>query len=287
MKKKFFFVTITCIAICSVQLFGKPFVKGKLVGQLGNQMFIVAATYALALENNAEPLFPDFQFPPKNDRTNLIGNYENIFFRLNRGPMKKATSIYKEPFYHYSTIKYKDGMEIQGYFQSEKYFKKHKMAILDLFKPSDKIVNYLKKYKNIIDHPKTVSIHFRSYLKEDPTGSLHPTLKMEYFERAIKLFPKDSLFVVFSNDINKCKRDFAHLDKNIQFIENEMHVHDFYLMSMCKNHIISNSSFSWWAAYLNKNPNKIVIAPSIWVGPKYSMLNTKDLIPNEWKILKI
>ena len=103
----------------------------------------------------------------------------------------------------------------------------------------------------------------------------------EYFQKAISLFSQDALFVVFSNDINWCKTNLQGLAKNLIFIENEPYYHDFYLMSLCKHQIISNSSFSWWAAYLNRNPDKIVIAPINWFT-KASGFHSKDLFPDEW-----
>lgn len=287
MKKIPLIITSLCLFLLPVQLFGKSYVSGKIMGQLGNQMFIIAATYGVALDNNAEPLFPDFRNPTRPAYENLALNYKMIFNRLNISPIGRKTYVYNEPFFHYSPIKFRNNMKLFGYFQSEKYFKKHKETIIDLFSPSSEILSYLEKYQDIIENPATVAVHVRSYLMEDPTGGCHPTLSIEYFEKAMELFSEDSLFVIFSNDIKKCKKEFAHIDKNIRFIENEIHIHDFYLMSMCKHHIISNSTFSWWAAYINRNPDKIIIAPSKWFGPKFSMNNTKDLIPDEWKILKI
>ena len=63
--------------------------------------------------------------------------------------------------------------------------------------------------------------------------------------------------------------------------------HDLYVMSMCKHNIICNSSFSWWAAYLNNNKNKVIFAPKKWFGLAYSNMNTSDLIPSAWKIIDL
>lgn len=82
------------------------------------------------------------------------------------------------------------------------------------------------------------------------------------------LFPEDTLFVVFSDRINWCKHHFSKLNKNIVFIEGNTHIQDLFLMSMLKSHIISNSTFSWWGAYLNTHPSKIVVAPNFWLNPR-------------------
>ena len=73
-------------------------------------------------------------------------------------------------------------------------------------------------------------------------------------------------------------------DNNI-FIEKQDDVLDLYLMSKIKNNIIANSSFSWWAAWMNENKDKKVVAPSVWFGPKNMHLSKEDLIPKEWKVL--
>ncbi|MEC7838628.1 MAG: alpha-1,2-fucosyltransferase [Chlamydiota bacterium] len=285
-RKKTVQLTLCLALILPTAVFSaKPFIVGNLMGQLGNQFFIIAAVTSLALEQNATPYFPDLR--AHGHLFDIDINREMVFPHINNShpPVKKIKYHYREPYYHYKRIKYHKSMQVTGYFQSEKYFIKHKQEIIDLFSPSQEIVNYLTdKYSDIIDSPNTVAIHVRSYLHEDPTQRVHITYDMAYYEAAMALFPEDAQFIVFSNRIEKCKKDFSHIKRNIRFIEGEMHVYDFYLMSMCKDHIISNSSFSWWAAYLNQNPNKVVVVPPFWFNPSY-YANTKDLIPSDWTIL--
>lgn len=262
---------------------GKPYIVGDIMGQLGNQMFIIAATTSLALDNGAEPIFPGLATEAD---WNVPLNYKKIFYHLNASTPPTPPSYYHiESHFHFAPIPYRPNMGIRGWFQSEKYFKKHKQYILNLFAPPPEIVNYLtSKYSALIQNPKTVSIHYRSYDKEDPNNDLYYKCDKEYYKNAINLFPKDSLFVVFSNQIDWCKRNFADIPRNFVYIEGEAYYHDIYLMSFCKHNIICNSSFSWWAAYLNPNPNKIVIVPPGWLNPKYKA-DTQDLIPEEWIII--
>lgn len=256
------------------------FVIADLVGQLGNQMFIVAAAESLAIDNDAEAIFPSFK---EKENWNLRQNGEEIFFRVQQDrPTDGVEYVYREPHYHYKEISYKKNMELLGYFQSDKYFRHNKERIIDLFAPSEKIKQYLaENYQEILSNPKSVSIHYRDYTKDDPTRKHHPNTSLGYFKRAVALFPKDSIFIVFSNKISWCKKHFPKLKRNFVFIENEHFYHDFYLMSMCKHNIISNSSFSWWAAYLNRNPNKRVVAPKGWFSRKY-ISNWNDVYPPEW-----
>ena len=96
------------------------------------------------------------------------------------------------------------------------------------------------------------------------------------------LFPEDALFVVCSDNIPLCKKAFQDSSKNIKIIEEEHGYMDLFLMSLCHHNIISNSSFSWWAAYLNRNPNKIVIGPKKWFNTENPKYDTSDLLPDEW-----
>jgi len=253
------------------------------MGQLGNQLFIIAATVSLALDNDAEPIFPDLVINPA---YNLPLNREKIFPHLNvvLPPQFRVEKYYNEPSFPYAPIPYTPNMQISGYFQSEKYFAHHKKEIVELFAPTKEIKEYLEnKYLSLINHPKTVSVHIRYYF-EDPSQAVFIPCSTEYIRQAIDKFPKDSLFVIFTNDENYSKKVLEGIEGNFYIILKEPHYHDFYLMSLCKNNIISNSSFSWWAAYLNPNPNKVVIAPGQWFT-KSSGIDTKDLIPEGWTII--
>ena len=138
------------------------------------------------------------------------------------------------------------------------------------------------KYSYILDHPFTVAVHYRDYQKEDQYyGARHGNMSQSYYKRVFALFPKDALFVVFSDNLAWCKENLSPLAEKIIFIEGESYYLDFYLMSLCKNNIISNSTFSWWSAYLNPHPQKRVIASTKWMEEK-SGFNCKDVIPAGW-----
>ncbi len=277
--------TIFCMGLIGcVQLNGvdfessSPFVTAKLKGQLGNQMFIIAAAVSHALEHGACPIFPDLV---KNKNFNIPLNYRMLFHLF---PVKLPNSIgvtYVEPQFSYRKIPYYPNMKINGFFQSEKYFSKHKSEILELFSPPSKVMEYLShRYADILNHPATVSVHVRFYF-EDPAEKAHPTCRREYFEKAMEMFPEETLFVVFSNRMEQCKTFFLDSRKNIRFIEGEDHFCDLYLMSFCKSNIIANSTFSWWGAYLNRNPDKKVIAPKLWFNPAHKS-DIQDLLPDGW-----
>lgn len=179
------------------------------MGQLGNQLFIIAATISLALDHGAEPLFPDLT---TTQRENIPVNREQIFslipLNMNLAPFP-LNYCYQEPYFHYAKIPYQPNMKLFGYFQSEKYFIHQKEKILQLFSPSKQIIDYLEsKYDALIQNPATVAIHYRSYKKEDPNHDVFAACDMEYYLKAISQFPENSLFIVFSNDIDWCKFHF-------------------------------------------------------------------------------
>ncbi len=278
-------ILIYCFSVFNTAFALNSFVVGELTGQLGNQMFVIAATVSLALDHDSDPIFPDLV---NKTVDNIPLNYQKVFYHLNPFmPQNKHISVrYKEPHYHYAPIPYSPNMCIAGYFQSEKYFQHHKKEIIELFKPHPEITEYLqKKYGDLLNCPNTVSVHMRSYLDFDPAQRIYPFYGKCYFEKAMSLFPADTLFIVFSNDMNLCKKELADIPRNMYFVEGEEHYHDLYLMSMCKHNIICHSSFSWWAAYLNPNPHKIIITPPVWFNDSAG-LNSKDVVPADWIILK-
>jgi len=270
---------ILCLISLS-QLSAKPFVVGNLKNQLGNQMFTIAATLALAWDHDAEAFFPDLK---GKEGWNLSENYQKVFFRLNaENPPRDVQADYQEPIHSYRPIPFTPDMQISGFFQSAKYFDHHRERIVELFQPSSEILESLKKkHAEILNHPKTVAIHVRTYFREDPRRAFFHLCNRDYFERAMALFPdEDTLFVVFSDQMWWCKFAFGNSNRQVVFIEDQDYLHDFYLISLCKHQIISNSSFSWWAAYLNQNPEKIVIAPANWM--RSPRIEDCDIVPDEW-----
>jgi len=178
---------------------------------------------------------------------------------------------------------------LDGYWHSYKYFEKVKEKLLERLKLSlDFSPDAENIYSNIIDTPNSISLHIR---RGDYIGlnNVYYSLTENYYKKAIeyildvKKFETYSLYI-FSDDIEWCKKNIKF--KNTIFVENNnmKSYEDLILMSICKNNIIANSSFSWWAAFLNKNIDKVVVAPKNWyVENNSSFINS--LYPKEWKIL--
>jgi hypothetical protein len=260
-----------------------------LKGGLGNMLFQIAAGISFAeerktdikilnLKNHLNYLNNDNTYNP-----NLKHSHEyfliNPFFILNNKKNKLINFInyYEYPFEYIDTIP-EDNSIINGFFQSEKYFKKYRNKILEYFFPTDIIYKHLEKYN--LSQPSFTSIHVRrgDYLNNT---NLHPTQSIDYYLNAISILDeKTDKFFVFSDDINWCKLNLTN--KKCFFIENEKDYIELYLMSFCQNHIISNSSFGWWGAWLSKNETKTVIAPNKWFGPDNYQYSDKDIIPENW-----
>lgn len=261
-----FFVGITLNLLGKEK--AKPIVSCRVQGQFGNQLFQIATTLAYAWDNKAKPIFPELN---RND-CNQPYNRENFFFRLNTSLNKKPfLHTYVEPIWHSSEpIPYKPDQFLVGYFQSWKHFHHHRNRLIGVFKPSStRLISIQQKYSSILTDSKTVAIHVRTFNKALHDSGEFPFLGMEYYERAMNLFPNDYTFVIFSDRINWCKQHFSKMfkDKNLIFIEGNDHITDFILMSMMRNQILANSSFSWWSAYLNTNSKKIVVVPQYWMRP--------------------
>ena len=245
------------------QVLQRPFVTCQLHGQLANNMNQIATTLAYAWEYDAEPFFPDLN----KEIWKISYNRDNFFFRLNPNtPPRSVQYVYNEydnggGWWDCKPIPFYPDQDIIGDFFCWKHFHHYRDRLLQVFAPSDKVLDTIyKKYGFLLSNPNTVSIHVRTYNKEYNDNILR-CVGLHYYENAINLFPSDTLFVVFSDRINWCKKHFPPMNRNFFFIDENDHVLEFYLMSMLKNHIIANSCYSWWAAYLNNQPNKIVVAP--------------------------
>lgn len=240
-----------------------------LQGGLGNQMFQIAATVALAKRNNDEACF-NFDYCTTPLQGNPSNKYKDVLFSkiCNRNDVK-FSSFYNEPKFSYTEIPYQENLLLKGYFQSYKYFLDFEKEIQDLFTLPTNI------FENTI--PNLTSVHVRrgDYIR---LQNYHGVCPKEYYQKAMELMG-DVNFIFVSDDMNWVKQNFK--GDNIFYSDSTEELLDLTLMSICTNNIISNSSFSWWGAFLNKNPNKKIIAPSQWFGPE-GPKDTQDICPTEW-----
>lgn len=251
-----------------------------LLGGLGNQMFQIAATYSLAKEMGVDYMI-DFDMCHTPAQGHTSNKYkDNIFKNINNGKPKNIVKQYNESKFSYTELPKEDNLILRGYFQSEKYFTKNKEDIKNLFHFDDEIMKKTKHFltSSISEHHNITAIHVRrgDYLKNP---GYHPTCSVEYYQKAIETLDDGNMeFVFISDDLEWCKENFK--GDNIHYSPFTNEIDDLHVLVQCDNHIISNSSFSWWGAYLSKTDNK-VITPKTWFGPNGPQ-DTQDIYLKDW-----
>lgn len=238
----------------------------RFYGRMGNVLFQAAHTIAFALKNNEE-----FSMP--NRTTDPFWNPLYLNHLVHPGYVQgREDVLINENGHQWQPVEYKEewrGKQVvlNGYWQTEKYFKDYRREILYLFDfPYDKKENY-------------VSIHVRrgDYLH---LRMKHPEVKKEWYEEAMSMFPGYK-FKMFSDDIAWCKREFGN-HPDTYFSTNANEQDDLIEMSCCEHNVNSSSTFSWWSAWLNRNEYKKIVTPKDWFVPGWMGMNTDDIIPENW-----
>jgi hypothetical protein len=178
-----------------------------------------------------------------------------------------------------------------GQFQTENYFKKYEADIRQFYMLKDPLSDIgQSSLKQIKDQPLSVSIHVRrgDYAQNKAYQAIYGLITIEHYKRAIEMIKKlhgdNAHFFIFSDDPALVTEEFNFLgNKTIMIGDTDFPHEDLYLMSQCKHHIIANSTFSWWGAWLNPNKDKTVIAPRWWVTRQtMKTQNTMDIYPEGW-----
>lgn len=279
----------------------------KIIGGLGNQMFQYA--YAKALEQSGYEVKIDItafltyklhggyqldkykiDLKPSTIDENKILYKNNIFFKILKKLGIENAKIKQEKslLFDSNFLKIGNNNYIEGYFQSEKYFKNIREVLLKQFIIKQETSNYTKKIeKKIIVSKNSCALHVRRGDFVSSTNiHIHGVCDMGYYKKAMKYLEEkvgDMDYFIFSDDIDWVKEN---LDvQNAIYIESKekrLPHEDIYLMSLCSHNIIANSSFSWWGAWLNQNKNKIVIAPKRWFVDEKMQKQSRDIVCESW-----
>jgi hypothetical protein len=254
----------------------------KLMGGLGNQMFQYAFAKSLSLKYDT-PFQIDLSFLNGSQTGCTKRKYDLDLFNLkvNVYSGKSSNILINEPHFHYSPhliksvgdrIKADKNVELlfEGYWQTPLYFNEFESEIRNS-------LSFKEGLDTNFNFANSCSLHVRRGDYVDKSH-FHPLLEISYYKKAIDIINPTGQIYVFSDDLNWCKENLNF--REFTFIEGKSNHEDFKLMSACSNNIIANSSFSWWAAYLNKNKNKKVVAPIRWFTQDH--INTSDLIPDDW-----
>ena len=281
-----------------------------IIGGLGNQLFQYAFGYAISqkkdevlkLDINDFEIYSlrDFELElyninitlaSKKEAKKLKYKDENIFDKVLRKIIRKdallSNQYYREHQFDFAKNIFYGDSYFEGYWQSEKYFKEYREELLKQFTLREEIHFQSQQYREKIKSTESVSLHIRrgDYITNTHTNSVHGTCSLDYYKKAvfkIEETVESAHFFIFSDDLDWAKENLDFIN-NITFIELSKDIPDheeMYLMSLCKYNIIANSSFSWWGAWLNQNPNKVVIAPSQWFND--TSRDTSDLVPEDW-----
>lgn len=240
-------------------------------GRLGNQLFQFCSLYGIAREVGKTPVLPI-----ENIQANERGKLElyDIFPGTHQffgtppvDDREVGETIFSQRDENTIDLCKKDAnINLAGYFQSPLYFNKYKEELLEILTFKD------TKPLDISTSKPIVSIHVRRTDYLNNTGA-YTQLADEYYCEAVSYFPKCS-FLVFSDDIGWCKKNFP---ESFFFSEGKSQEEDLRIMSLCDHHILSNSTFCWWAAYLNQNGNKKIISPKTWYLGPYSHCSSSEL----------
>jgi len=257
------------------------------MGRLCNQMFQYAALRGLSSKSGAEICIPYYQDAVDDGIGNMLRTelFDSFNLNVKTGLLNKGHApVVQERFFHFDQELFDhcpDHVSLQGYFQTEKYFKHIDHQIRSEFTFIDDILEPCKEMVETIDNPIAIHVRRGDYVINSEN---HFNLPLEYYEAALKHFDDDRNVIVFSDDPKWCHEQSLFDDDRFIISENTDNRVDLCLMSLCNDFIIANSTYSWWGAWLSSNENKKVIAPVQWFGKTgYTKdHDTKDLIPETW-----
>lgn len=285
----------------------------RLQGGLGNQMFQFAAGLALARRHGC-PLKLDPRYISSNParsyaldgfgvRAEIARPAELAAFaadQLWRRRLGKLTGrhdlllpsgYYLAPHFHFDEtfLDHEPPAYLDGYWQSPRYFETVVGEVRAAFAgPADPSRRFEEMRHEIIAAGNAVSIHVRrgDYVTGPAAHKFSGSCTPDYYARAVALMARlvpGATYFVFSDEPDEAGRMLAFADPVVIAGTADRPAEDIALMAACRHHIIANSSFSWWAAWLNPSPRKTVIAPRLWFSPDHlRKTHTFDLYPKDW-----
>ena len=292
-----------------------------IMGGLGNQLFQIFAVIALSIKLKRNFILPIKKL--SGDKRQAV-YWETLFKELKKYTFDLQVSKLKLPMYKETEFKYNselhklpiitnslNGVLLYGYFQSYKYFEKEFQQIVKYLKIDEHIKDMKKIMTKLYENKRTISLHFRlgdykslsehytpvgiSYYVNSISYILNISMMSSSSEYVVVYFCEDNDLVEVEIKISALKERFPTLvferAQNSVTMSESIPLEDWQLlllMSCCHHNIIANSSFSWWSAYLNINPGKIVCYPDKWFGPKLLLHNhtTDDMCPPSWNKIK-
>lgn len=245
-------------------------------GRLGNCLFQIAATIGLADRYKTNPLFPKWN------------GFDNFEFEPKTWLQIPPRNVVNERIFHYDEAllcefdKHND-VDLYGYFQSEKYFENCRQYVKRTLEFKKDLIDQVRRKYYAAWYKKTIAIHIR---RGDYVGNTnYAQLPITYFLTALfEHFPdwQQHNLIIFSDDIGYCKVHFDCID-NVFFAEGNSDIEDLCLMSQCDHFILSNSSYSWWGAWLGEKKGTKVVRPTHhFSGELLKSCDIRDFYPARW-----
>jgi hypothetical protein len=262
----------------------------KLIGGLGNQLFQYAVARHLAEIQGTVLKIDLTEFEQYKLHKYSLQHFDIIEEIATSENLDYVGNI-KEKHFHFDTEfkEISDDVLLRGYWQTEKYFSDISDIIREEFTVKSELKDKDLDVSQLIRCSNSVSLHIRrsDYTSNSYKDQIFDSLSLDYYERAIEGISKrenDLKFFIFS-DSHEWVRDNVKLDFPVVYVDHntaDTNYEDLRLMSLCNHNIIANSSFSWWGAWLNPNPQKKVFAPKQWFNSNVRNLDPKDIIPLLW-----
>lgn len=282
----------------------------EIKGGLGNQMFQIALAKSFQMKKIPVEVDYSYYTSGQQERSQEIklfknvdipeaaeclsawmrgyGYHDSVPTKVMRKLSRRKGHIYQEDVkkgYQPEVFELKNTY-ISGYWQCERYFAEYRSDILEMFRfPEERANNNCKVIgEQIREDRSAVALHVRrgDYLSKKYENVYRDVCTLTYYSNAIEAMYREKgncHFYVFSDDISWCKRNFG--EKNFFYVSCNYGMDsafDIWLMSLCRNNIVANSSFSWWGAWLNQNPDKLVMIPERW----FHHIDTADQICSDW-----
>jgi Glycosyl transferase family 11 len=274
-----------------------------IYGGLGNQLFQYAAGRQLAEKNHTRLKLDIENYKRDNRRSyslhhfniqekfctpfdkKIINGKERVRKFLNK---KESPAIYTEQNLSFDkkVLELGNNTYLDGYWQSEKYFNGIEKIIRTEYRMKEPLSGINKMFADKIESLNAVSIHVRrgDYVKDKNANAGHGVCGLDYYQQAIAYLTgtlAHPYFFIFSDDMEWTRTNLSTGSHPVEYIDHNAAAdyEDLRLMSLCKHHIIANSSFSWWGAWLNESVGKKIIAPKKWFR---APVTNDDLIPEGW-----
>lgn len=251
------------------------FPKFWYMGRMGNMLFELASAYGIAKKSGRKLVLPCWPYEKY-----FKGRVEIVERKIEeKTEIKEQGFSYCGEYFQARLKGPQPHYNISGYLQSERFFEHCIQDVKEFFTwETSEFERVYEKYFSLINKQCT-AVHVRRGDYVGHEGYIN--LPLDYYKSSLNILKDRGDVLVFSDDIGWCIKNMQLLSKNIHFIQGNSPIEDLYLMSLCNNCVIANSSFSWWGAWLGEGKGEI-IHPGVMFKGSMKDYNIKDYYPKRW-----